>query len=61
MWRMWRLRVIEPGFDIWIALQYNNELAIILNKMDAIVYPTVDVIIFKSKEDMLAFRLMGGV
>lgn len=60
MFAMYRLRVLTPPFDIWVPLTITREIFPILEKLGAEIYSDIEVIIFKTKEDMLVFRLRYG-
>lgn len=61
---LWRLRSMNSNsrLDIWIRFDRSEKsVSDAIRHLDAAVYPSVNVIIFKEKEDILVFRLKAGV
>ena len=62
MMRRWRLS--SPDLSCWIETDYRimpQEFYDTANRLNAKIYPAIEVIIFNNKEDILVFRLTTGV
>lgn len=62
MKRKWRLKVFEQScYNYWCTFELTPEKHQLLTDLNAIVYPFVDLIMFRNTEDIIVFSLKGGL